>query len=146
MAQDTATVSPALLKPAATTPSAVDPSTTVKQKHRLWHARHIPTEDTSTDLATDNSKSIGTGPLLHRRSSITERIIDLLPHHGGHKHPSLSDSGPIVVQEDPSTGHHLAHVNPHWPEDDSWRRQKERDSSGEDPVVAPAGVGAVSSY
>ncbi|KAK5714117.1 hypothetical protein LTR15_011025 [Elasticomyces elasticus] len=144
MAPNTARSNDSAAPSITTPPVAIHQTATAKHNQWLpnWHTTHASSEAANTVPTTEDSKPA----MTHRRSSITERIAELLPHHDGHKRPSISDSGPLVVEEDPKTGHPLAHVNRHWPEEDSWRRQKERDGSGEDPVVAPAGVGNVSSY
>ncbi|KAK0858493.1 hypothetical protein LTR87_017768 [Friedmanniomyces endolithicus] len=137
MSQENGARAAAKVSPVVPTPFAIDPSTRSKQQHwPLWHARHTKAPDIVP--TTEDLKTIKQGPILRRRSSIRERII--------HTHPSLSDSGPIELQTGSGTGRHLACVNPHWPEEDSYKRQNERDGNGEDPVVAPAGVGVVSSY
>lgn len=106
MAQNKAAVNPALASATTTTPAGSGPSATTTKSHwPLWHPKHAAEQETPDLPATEDAKPIAEAPLLRRRSSITERMADLLPHHhDGHKHVSLSDSGPMVVEEDVKTG------------------------------------------
>ncbi|KAK4551114.1 hypothetical protein LTR86_011308, partial [Recurvomyces mirabilis] len=105
MVQATAAATPPAKSPPATTAiSASNPSAQAKRSNcHLWNAHHAQKQDPSTIPAAADSKEITPGPLLRCRSSITERMVGLLPHYDGHKHPSLSDSGPMIVEEDAKT-------------------------------------------
>ena len=41
------------------------------------------------------------------------------------KKKSISDSGPFIFVYDPKTGKEILRKNPHWPNEDSWKREKE---------------------
>lgn len=41
------------------------------------------------------------------------------------KRGSISDSGPFVFAFDPRSGKEILQRNPHWPNEDSWKREKE---------------------
>lgn len=38
---------------------------------------------------------------------------------------SIADSGPYTLVKDPVTGKEVLHRNPHWPNEDSWKKEKE---------------------
>lgn len=41
------------------------------------------------------------------------------------KKKSISDSGPYIFAFDPKSGKEVLQKNPHWPNEDSWKREKE---------------------
>jgi fructose-1,6-bisphosphatase len=45
------------------------------------------------------------------------------------KKPSISDSGPYIFAFDPATGTTRLQQNPHWPYEDSYKREQEKQSS-----------------
>ncbi|KAI6840130.1 hypothetical protein KC340_g4215 [Hortaea werneckii] len=86
-----------------------------------------------------------------RRRSIADRLH--LPHRGdAHKdkeqqaRKSISADGPLQIIKDPSCGRFITKPNPHWPEEDSWKRENVRSGKGDSDVVPPGGVGGISYY
>ncbi|KAI7527638.1 hypothetical protein KC331_g16214 [Hortaea werneckii] len=82
-------------------------------------------------------------------------IADMLhlPHRGDdHKdkeqqeHRSISADGPLQVIKDPRSGLYITRPNPHWPEEDSWKREDIRSGKGDSDVVPPSGMGGISYY
>lgn len=41
------------------------------------------------------------------------------------KKKSIADSGPLIFAFDPKSGKEVLQRNPHWPNEDSWKREKE---------------------
>ncbi|KAI7231829.1 hypothetical protein KC330_g6219 [Hortaea werneckii] len=76
-----------------------------------------------------------------------------LPHRGGdhtdkeqQAHKSISADGPLQIIKDPRSGLFITKPNPHWPEEDSWKRENVRSGKGDSDVVPPSGVGGISYY
>jgi hypothetical protein len=84
-----------------------------------------------------------------KRRSIIERLMhhDHKDHDSGkEKRNSIADSGPFIVVQNPETGHWVTKPNPHWPEEDSWKRENVRSGKGDGKVIAPGGIGGVSYF
>lgn len=86
-----------------------------------------------------------------KRRSIAEMLH--LPHHSDHHkdkkqqaHKPISADGPLQVVKDPRTGLFISRPNPHWPEEDSWKRENVRSGKGDSDVVPPSGVGGISYF
>lgn len=79
-----------------------------------------------------------------KRNSIADKLHLPYLHDkrdgAGEKRKSISDSGPFIVVQDPETGHAITKPNPHWPEEDSWKREKVRSGKGDSNVIAPGGM------
>lgn len=121
-------------------PSAHSPTTDTPWSDRrnsiteMWK-EHKPSFKKHDSLTAKDIKSIHEPEHAHNASKAVEgerrrSIGDNLFHHERRK--SISDSGPLVVEQNPATGHYLAHKNPHWPEEDSWKRANVRSGSGDD--------------
>ncbi|KAI7534680.1 hypothetical protein KC331_g12429 [Hortaea werneckii] len=86
-----------------------------------------------------------------KKRSIADRLY--LPHRGdAHKdkeqqvHKSISADGPLQIVKDPRSGLFNNRPNPHWPEEDSWKRENVRSGKGDSDVVPPSGVGSISYF
>ena len=105
------------------------------------HHAHLPVEE----IKTENGR---------RRSS----IIDKLKHpfqrsrsgspttDARERKKSIADGGPFLVEQNPETGNWITRPNPHWPNDDSWKRENVRTGKGDSNVIVPGGEGGVSYY
>ncbi|GAB1738348.1 hypothetical protein NU219Hw_g3159t1 [Hortaea werneckii] len=76
-----------------------------------------------------------------RRPSVLQRLKHSLHKEdkkdaSEEKKESISASGPYIFAFDPDTGTRRLMKNPHWPEEDSWKREKDK------PTV-PGGAGYV---
>ncbi|KAI7158824.1 hypothetical protein KC349_g4640 [Hortaea werneckii] len=76
-----------------------------------------------------------------RRPSVLQRLKHSLHKEdkkdaSEEKKESISASGPYIFAFDPDTGTRRLMKNPHWPEEDSWKREQDK------PVV-PGGAGYV---
>ncbi|EMC96458.1 hypothetical protein BAUCODRAFT_475611 [Baudoinia panamericana UAMH 10762] len=81
-------------------------------------------------------------------------LSDMLAHPSHIPHPhlvhdpraSIANSSPLTVVRDPKSGDYITAPNPHWPEEDSWKRENVRSGRGDDSTIAPGGVGGVSYF
>ncbi|KAI7520998.1 hypothetical protein KC331_g19966 [Hortaea werneckii] len=101
-------------------------------------APHI-TADTAT--AEPNSQAPAASDPNKRRASVLQRLKHSLHKEdkkdaNEEKKESISASGPYIFAFDPDTGTRRLMKNPHWPEEDSWKREKDK------PAV-PGGAGYV---
>ena len=75
-------------------------------------------------------------PTKRRRSSLFKKSPP------GEKKTLISDSGPYIFAFDPRTGKEILQRNPHWPYEDSWKREEQRETRGEtDSTIIPGGLG-----
>lgn len=51
------------------------------------------------------------------------------PESSSRRKSSISDSGPYTLVRDPVTGKEVLHRNPHWPNEDSWKKEKESEGT-----------------
>jgi hypothetical protein len=77
-----------------------------------------PTDSTSSGLRA-SIRRLTHKTRSHQQSSDTD----------GKQKTSISDSGPFSIVVDPATGKEVLKRNPHWPNEDSGRKEKE--SEGE---------------
>ncbi|KAI6795424.1 hypothetical protein KC363_g4323 [Hortaea werneckii] len=97
----------------------------------------------STNPAADDPTSqaaVASEP-SKRRPSVLQRLKHSLHKEdkrdtSEEKKESISASGPYIFAFDPDTGTRRLMKNPHWPEEDSWKREKDK------PTV-PGGAGYV---
>ncbi|KAI7286337.1 hypothetical protein KC345_g1205 [Hortaea werneckii] len=96
----------------------------------------------STDTAADDPgfQAADASEPSKRRASVLQRLKHSLHKEkkdaGEEKKESISASGPYIFAFDPDTGTRRLMKNPHWPEEDSWKREKDK------PTV-PGGAGYV---
>ncbi|KAK4542908.1 hypothetical protein LTR36_006097 [Oleoguttula mirabilis] len=87
-----------------------------------------PTRDSPAAQDTDSASPLvtcttaETSPPPKRRSS--SAFLDKLKRSGGRK-VSISDSGPYIFAFDPRSGTTVLQKNPHWPNEDSWKREND---------------------
>ena len=60
-----------------------------------------------------------------RRKSWIKRVFHHEKDGDIPKRKSIADSGPLIFVVDPKTGNEVLVKNPHWPNEDSWMREKE---------------------
>lgn len=107
--------------------------------NRKQEPEYLPTKAATRD--TDSTAPLVTsaeGEPTHskrRRSSLFKKISS------GEKKTYISDSGPYIFAFDPKTGKEILQKNPHWPYEDSWKRENVRDRGETDNTVAPGGLG-----
>ncbi|KAI7159041.1 hypothetical protein KC316_g13729 [Hortaea werneckii] len=97
------------------------------------------TADTAT--AEPSSQAPAASDLNKRRASVLQRLKHSLHKEdkkdaSEEKKESISASGPYIFAFDPDTGTRRLMKNPHWPEEDSWKRE-------EDKPTVPGGAGYV---
>jgi len=121
-----------------------------KEEHHLHPEQHGNSHNASEPEKHHDGVS-------EKRRSISD-VLHLPQHHHRHlagegdethkkeKRASISENGPFYVVKDPETGMYITRPNPHWPEEDSWKRKNVRSGQGDDKVVAPGGLGGASFY
>lgn len=74
------------------------------------------------------------GTAQHKqKEGLLGKIKSHLPGHSKEaegkegKRESISESGPYIFAFDPKQGKEVLQKNPHWPNEDSWKREKEVD-------------------
>ncbi|KAI6854913.1 hypothetical protein KC343_g16408 [Hortaea werneckii] len=115
-----------------------------KQAEALGSAHEKPEQapQNFTDTAADDPslQAADASEPSKRRASVLQRLKHPLHKEkkdaGEEKKESISASGPYIFAFDPDTGTRRLMKNPHWPEEDSWKREKDK------PTV-PGGAGYV---
>lgn len=101
------------------------------------HAQQQDAAAHQSNVANSTKDNDSTAPLVHDAAG-TEYNTDgkrrswlsKMTHHHHHdkgeektRKSSISDSGPYVFAFDPKQGKEVLVKNPHWPNEDSWKRE-----------------------
>ncbi|KAK3676721.1 hypothetical protein LTR78_003498 [Recurvomyces mirabilis] len=79
-----------------------------------------------SDVAPTNANDQSASPKARRRSSIFSKKTN---GNKEERKQSLSDSGPYIFAFDPRVGKTVLQKNPHWPYEDSWKREEDKATS-----------------
>jgi hypothetical protein len=109
----------------STTSASVTPNEKAPPVKEAWKKANS-TKDTDSLAPLVNEDGVTTDH--ERRKSWFQKLT---PHHNHdpnkpkEKKKSIADSGPFIFVYSPALGKEVLMKNPHWPNEDSWKREKE---------------------